>query len=288
MLFKIFHILFLFSLYSIKGNECTEKTTFSDYDDEIRDNECESLSGKDYYCYYDYTKQKCEAIYCNDEADDEYCYYIPQNSEGKRCLPRINKGGCEYKSCLIWQSIEIYLSLYQEDNKRCVFDSTNKRCKLTTCEELPNTECNKYQLYSGTKICAPYGNNCKVQTCSELSEDICESVEFFYQGYKCIYSDSKWTFSSCGGMLKSECGKFIQKNKAYKCYFDKSYDKCSIKAKDCEELSKNESDLFNNENNLEHSNGKKCTYSDDDGKCVLSNKNVEFNTYIILILLLLF
>ena len=68
MLFKIFHILFLFSLYSIKGNECTEKTTFSDYDDEIRDNECESLSGKDYYCYYDYTKQKCEAIYCNDEA----------------------------------------------------------------------------------------------------------------------------------------------------------------------------------------------------------------------------
>ena len=100
MFFKIFHILFLFSLYSIKGNECTEKTTFSDYDDEIRDNECESLSGKDYYCYYDYTKQKCEAIYCNDEADDGYCYYIPQNSEGKRCLPRINKGGCEYKSCL--------------------------------------------------------------------------------------------------------------------------------------------------------------------------------------------
>ena len=169
-----------------------------------------------------------------------------------------------------------------------MFDSTNKRCKLTTCEELPNTECNKYQLYSGTKICAPYGNNCKVQTCSELSEDICENVEFFYQGYKCIYSDSKWTFSSCGGMPKSECGKFIPKNKAYKCYFDKSYDKCSIKAKDCEELSKNECDLFNNENNLEHSNGKKCTYSDDDGKCVLSNKNVEFNAYSIILILLLF
>lgn len=169
---------------------------------------------------------------------------------------------------------------------RCAYDPSLKKCSKFSCEDLSNTECAKFEVYETGKVCAPFGNNCKIQSCSEISADICETVEFSFPGDKCVKSDSGCTFAKCEDIDPSECENFIPVNKAYKCVLDSSGTRCQYDYKKCEELSKDECDFFNIEDNLEENDGKKCVYSDDEGKCVLNSKKLEFSVFILFILFL--
>ena len=362
MSLKNLSLFFLIYLSSTYCSECTDKKTFAKDEDEY--DTCEELSSEDdgYYCHYNSDKKICEEIYCK-SSSSKYCTRIPDSKEGKHCLPKDDKSGCEYKSCedlksncekfysgnedeictlnpttkkcelkscssltsncgqlipffpyqkcgLISEAqcgitskdcseldsdyCNYYSSSGSEDDigKKCVPDSSNGKCKKSSCEELSKTECNKFIPGTVGEVCAPFGDKCKIQTCSDFSADICEKVEFEDPSSKCVKSGTSCTFSSCNEMSASECGNFIPLNKLYKCYKPENYNGCTTGYKECSEFSKDECNLFNTEDNLEDLNGIRCV--EENGKCVLSSKKsnnskmMEFPAFICLIVFLLF
>ena len=346
---RLLSLLLLLYLSSTYCSACTEKTTFEDGEDEY--DICSDLSSESGICGYDPKSKRCIELTC-DNAPANQCQRFPNREDGKACLPKSDKTGCEYKSCtdltsncnqfytgnddqictpnssgnkceikscssltskceefipyysrvkcasiregtceIVNKECEEYKSDECEEysssgDTKCLLDSSTNKCKKFTCAELPKTECSKFKLYEEDKVCAPDGDNCKIKSCTDFSSEICETVEFSYEGYKCTKSSSGCSFTTCQTTNPSNCGKFIPTNKAYKCYLDSDSGKCFTETKDCGELSKGECHLFNTEDNLEDTNGKKCV--EDDGKCVLNSKKIEFPAFIILILLFLF
>ena len=241
---------------------------------------------EDQICTLDTSTKKCEIKKCSEASKDKCGELIPYDKTRKCALNEDNKCQILVKNCEEFNNNECYRSR-GDGEKQCLPDTASDHCKLYSCEELSNTECNNYKIYDGEKVCAPKGDKCQIQTCSDFTDkEICESVKFFNRGIKCAYSDSGCILSSCYNMDKSECGNFIPSNKIYKCYYDNDKGKCQTDYKNCEEFSSGECDFFNIEDNLEGTNGKKCV--EDDGKCVLNSKNVEFSAYFFLILFLLF
>ena len=210
---------------------------------------------------------------------------IPYKSYQKCALISEGQCGIVTKDCEDFKSDECdEYSPENEEYTRCLLDQATNKCKKITCEDLSSSECDKFVIYKNDKVCAPYGNKCKIQSCKDFSSDICESVEFSFQGFKCINTDKGCEYSTCYDTDPSKCGNFIPINKAYKCYLNRG--QCDFGRKKCEELSKNECDLFNIEDNLEETNGKKCV--EDDGKCVLNSNKLEFSFFVLFILFLLF
>ena len=355
MSYKFLFLFFLIYLSSTYCSECTEKTSFEEGGDKFHS--CYELSTIDYFCHYNEEKEVCEELTC-DNSPAELCDYIPPNSvDGieKKCIPKSDKTGCEYKTCEDLTSncnkfytgnedqictlnssgdkceikscssltsnceqltpyssnlkcaliadgscqimnkecedyksdeCEDYYSPSNDDPKQCLLDSSTNKCKKFSCEELPKTECSKFKINEENKVCASDGNNCKIQSCEDFSSEICESIEFSNDDYKCVNSDSGCTFTTCLKTEPPNCGKFVPTNKAFKCYFSRHAQKCVLESKDCEEFSKGECNLFNTEKNLDGTDGKKCV--EDDGKCVLNSKKLEFSTFFILILFFVF
>ena len=338
---RLLSLLLLLYLSSTYCSACTEKTTFEDGEDEY--DICSDLSSESGICGYDPKSKRCIELTC-DNAPANQCQRFPNREDGKACLPKSDKTGCEYKSCTDLTSncnqfytgnddqictpnssgnkceikscssltskceefipnvsylkcsfnggdtcqiinkecedyksdeCENYYSPSDDDPKQCLLDSSTNKCKKFSCEELPKTECSKYKINEEDKICASDGNNCKIQSCKDFSSEICESIEFSNEDYKCINSDSGCTFTTCLKTEPPNCGKFVPKNKAFKCYFSRHAQRCVVESKDCEEFSKGECNLFNNEKNLDGTNGKKCV--EDDGKCVLNSKKFRFS-----------
>ena len=351
MSIRLLSLLLLLYLSSTYCSACSEKTSFEEGDDEY--DICYALSSESVICEYNPKSKRCIELTCDNAPFDECRRFAPR-SDGKVCIPKSDKTGCEYKTCeelssdcgrfytgeddqictlnssgdrceikfcsslisncgqltpydsrLKCASIEEgtcrivekeceeykndecenYYSSSDDGSTKCLLDSSTNKCKKFTCAELPKTECSKFEINEENKVCAPDGNNCKIKSCEDFSSDICESIEFYREDYKCVKSSSGCTFTTCEQTNPSNCGEFIPINKAYKCYLS-SHGKCTTETKDCGELSRGECHLFNTEDNLEDTNGKKCV--EDDGKCVLNSKKIEFSAFIILILLFLF
>ena len=271
------------------------------------------------HCLPKSDKSGCAYQTCEDLKSD--CSKYRPKEENEICAANSANNGCEIKRCSdLTQKCEEFISNYVEykcalkggacqitakdcdeldinkcnyysfnnDETKCILDSKTNKCKLTTCEQLPNTECTKFKLYNydDPKVCAPSGNNCKIQTCSDFSKDVCETVKFGDPDSKCVYSQKGCTYDNCHSQDPKKCSSFVPLDKLYKC--DGDGDSCYIESKECEELSKGECDLFNIEDNLEETKGKKCVYSDDKGKCVLASKRLEFSALISILLLLIY
>ena len=175
---------------------------------------------------------------------------------------------------------------YNTDDTKCIIDSKTNKCKLSTCEQLSDTECGSFIPNYSDQVCAPFGNKCKVQSCSYFSKDTCETVQLNDPAYKCVYSENACTFANCYKQNPKSCSSFVPLDKYYKCVGDGDY--CYIESKECEELSKGECDLYNTEDNLEVTNGKKCVYSDDKGKCVLASEKLELSALFTILSLIVF
>jgi hypothetical protein len=249
----------------------------------------------DEICTLNTQTKKCEIKLCSSLTSSSECgKLIPFRSEQK-CAYNEDESKCiiTYKDCeeLDNDKCDYYSPSGDDGDKRCLLDSSTKKCKMLSCEELPKTECSKYIPNEVGKVCFADGNNCKLQTCPDLSPDVCETVEFDDSGSKCVKSGKSCTLSTCNSMSKTECGNFIPVNKLYKCYYEENAKGCITGYKDCSEFAKDECNLFNTEDNLEDTNGAKCVES--DGKCVLSSKKsnskmLEFPAFISLIIFLLF
>ena len=241
----------------------------------------------DKICAFNSENNICEIKSCSSLIEN--CGQLIPFDTDKKCT-MISEGQCgiRNKDCEEYDiyQCEKYYPNEGEPLARCAYDPSLKKCSKFSCEDLSNTECAKFEVYETGKVCAPFGNNCKIQSCSDISADICETVEFSFPGDKCVKSDSGCTFARCEDIDPSECENFIPVNKAYKCVLDRSGTRCQYGYKKCEELSKDECDFFNIEDNLEENDGKKCVYSDDEGKCVLNSKKLEFSVFILFILFL--
>lgn len=273
------------------GKRCIEKSDESGCEykscSDLTSNCNEFYTGdEDQICTLNTSTKKCEIKKCSEASKDNCGQLIPHDNYLKCALNEENKCQIINKGCEDYNKDECHHHGGDGD-KRCLPDLTNNKCKLASCEELPKEECSNYKTYDGEKVCVPKGDTCVLQACEEITDKTtCEKAEFLDIGIKCVYSDSKCTLSSCEKMDKTKCGNFIPLDKRYKCYYDSEDDQCYTEEKSCEELSKGECDLFNTEDNLEDTNGKKCV--EDDGKCVLNSKKVEFPAFILLILFLLF
>ena len=288
---------------SAEGKQCLAK----DYDNE--DSGCEYKACSDFtskcyqfntgdddkICTLNSSGNKCEIKTCSSLTSESDCakfipYYANKkcafNNEEKKC--KITKKNCEE---LDSNNCNAYSPSDGDDGtKKCIPDSKSGKCKKSSCEELSKTECSNFTPDDREKVCAPDGEKCKVQSCPEISPDICETIPFQNPGSKCVKSGNSCTFSTCSSMDKSKCGDFIPVNKLYKCYYDEEYGRCNYDNKECSDFARGECDLFNTEDNLEDTDGKKCVES--DGKCALSSKKsnskmLEFPAFMSLIVLLL-
>ena len=196
------------------------------------------------------------------------------------------------KTCEDYKKDECNWYTPSSSDYRCVYDDAAQKCKEKKCEELSKTECSKFKIWPNSDqdqnvgTCAPFGDKCKIQKCSDFtSKESCEKVTFSDERYKCTFSGNLCTLSDCRS-LKSNCGSFIPLDPLYKCVSSEDGDRCYTEPKDCEELSKGQCDLFNTEDNLEDTNGKKCV--EEDGKCTLLSKNLEISALLLSLLLFLF
>ena len=250
---------------------------------------------EDEICTLNSSGNKCEIKLCSSLTSSSDCGQLTPYYPYDKCAFNSDKNQCEItnKDCeeLGSDYCNYYTPSDDDSTKRCLPDSSNGKCKKSSCEELSKTECSKFTTGEVGKVCAPDGDNCKVQTCSEISTDICETIEFEDPGSKCVKSGTSCTFSSCESMTESTCGDFVPVNKLIKCYYEENADRCTTSDKECSDFDRGECNLFNTEDNLEDTNGAKCVES--DGKCVLSSqksnsKMLEFSAFISLIVLLLF
>ena len=246
-----------------------------------------SFGNSDEKCVMNSDNTHCEIKKCSDLKSD--CgNFIPEEFRYK-CVQNDLKTGCEskLKNCDEFDKDkcdEFYDSTIT--NKKCLLDSTTNKCKLLACEDLPSSECTKYELYEEDEVCAPNGDKCKIQTCSDFSKDVCETIKFSSENYKCTYSSEKntCTFIKCSD-LTSNCGQFVPLDPLIKCAYDDEEERCDTRYKDCEELSAGQCDLFNIEDILEDV-GKKCV--EDNGKCVLGSKKLEYSILVLFLLFFLF
>ena len=253
---------------------------FQPYD---ADETCVSKSGND----------GCEIKTCSELSSDKCNEFIPhENYYNYKCAKIGDACQLILKTCEDYKKDECD-SYYSDDREyRCVYDDAAQKCKVKKCEELSKTECSKFIIRPNSdqdqnlETCAPFGDKCKIQKCSDFtSQDTCEKVIFSDEGYKCTFSKNLCTLSNCRS-LKSNCGSFIPLDPLYKCVSSEDGDRCYTEPKDCEELSKGQCDLFNTEDNLEDTNGKKCV--EEDGKCTLHSKNLEIPALLLSLLLFLF
>lgn len=225
--------------------------------------------------------QKCSALTsnCNNFFPYDYRYKCVSNSDS----------GCKYeeKQCEELDTDKCNQYSYSSDSDtRCILNSKTNKCQLLKCEDLSSSECSKFYIDSREKVCAPYENNCKIQSCSELTKEVCETVEFSYEGSRCVYSaENGCKLMECNKQTKETCGQFVPLDPLSKCAYDEEDEKCHIEEKECEELSKDQCDLYNTEEYLEEG-GKKCV--EDDGKCVLDSKKLEYSILFLLLLFFLF
>ena len=316
---------FLLSLTLSHCSACTEKTKL-DQDEDQEDCLYLSTSESGKSCFYDSEKGGCVEKPCKELTSNLCKYFRPNNADEicasksgndgceikkcselstDKCNEFTNDSYDNYKcvkngeSCeMIPKTCEDYKkdecdSYYSDDREyRCVYDDAAQKCKEKKCEELSKTECSKFKIWPNSDqdqnvgTCAPFGDKCKIQKCSDFtSKDTCEKVTFSDEGYKCTFSSNQCTLSNCRS-LKSNCGSFIPLDPLYKCVSSEDGDSCYTKTKDCEELSKGQCDLFNTEDNLEDTNGKKCV--EEDGKCTLLSKNLEISALLLSLLLFLF
>ena len=248
----------------------------------IPDEKCVSKSGND----------GCEIKKCSELSTDKCNEFTHDSYDNYKCVK--NGESCEMipKTCEDYKKDECD-SYYSDDREyRCVYDDAAQKCKVKKCEELSKTECSKFKIWPNSdqdqnlETCAPFGDKCKIQKCSDFtSQDTCEIVTFSDEAYKCTFSGGLCTLSNCRS-LKSNCGSFIPLDPLYKCVSDEDGDRCYTEPKDCEELSKGQCDLFNTEDNLEDTNGKRCV--EEDGKCTLHSKNLEISALLLSLLLFLF
>jgi len=254
---------------------------------------CESLTSncerfisesEDIKCALNSEKSHCEIQKCSDLTSG--CdKFIPSNWRYK-CVLNEAKTQCETvsKTCEELDSDKCnYGDTYEE---RCLIDSTTSNCKLYKCEDLSSSECTRFEPNDQNQICAPNGNKCEIKTsCSELDKDVCETIKFRSGSSKCSYSEEKkCSFMDCY-KLESNCGQFVPLDPLYKCTYDDEEESCIYDNKNCEELSAGQCDLFNIEDILEDV-GKRCV--EDDGKCVLNSKKLEYSILFLPLLFFLF
>ena len=244
---------------------------------------CVSKSGND----------GCEIIKCSELSSNKcnefihHEYYFGYNF---KCVK--NGDACQMisKTCEDYKKGQCDRSSPSNSDYRCIYDDTTQQCKEKKCEELSKTECSKFRIWSygnqNVEECAPFGDNCKIQKCNDFtSKETCEKFRFSDPSYKCTFSNNLCTLSDCRS-LESNCGSFIPLDPLYKCVSNEDEDECYTEQKDCEELSKGQCDLFNTEDNLEDTNGKRCV--EEDGKCTLHSKNLKISALLLSLLLILF
>ena len=237
---------------------------------------------RDEKCVLNSGKSKCEIQKCSELTSN--CENFSPFSSQYKCVSNSNSG-CKYeaKNCDELDTNQCYQYPYRNDETQCILNTKTNKCQLYKCQELPSSECSKFEVYSDSQTCAPYENNCKIQSCSELTKEVCETATFNSRGTKCTYSTEKGcTLIKCNQMTKATCGQFVPLDPLSKCAYDEDDEECGIEDKECTELSKGQCDLYNTEEYLEEG-GKKCI--EDDGKCVLDSKKIEYS---ILFLFLLF
>ena len=237
-------------------------------------------------CVMNSEKTHCELQKCEDLTSD--CQkFVPKDYRYK-CALNDEKAQCEIKEKDCEEADPDKCHDFSNSDQRCILDSSSNRCRLIQCDTLSSSECTKFRPYSESQICAPIGDKCEIKTsCSELSEEVCETIKFANPGDKCIYSaeNGRCEYSSCY-QLESNCGQFVPLDTLYKCTYDKEIGGCELEYKDCEELSKDQCDLFNTEDNLEDTGGKRCI--EDNGKCVLASKKLDISLLLFSLLLFLF
>ena len=249
----------------------------------IPDEKCVSKSGND----------GCEIKTCSELSSDKCNEFIPhENYYYYKCAKIGDACQLILKTCEDYKKDECDRYYSDDREYRCVYDDAAQKCKEKKCEELSKTECSKFKIWPNSEndqnlgTCTPFGDKCKIQKCGDFtSKDTCEKVTFTDEGYKCTFSNKLCTLSNCRS-LKSNCGSFIPLDPLYKCVSDGDGEGCHTEQKDCGELSKGQCDLFNTEDNLEDTNGKRCV--EEDGKCTLHSKNLEISALLLSLLLFLF
>ena len=275
--------------YDSEKGGCVEKPC-----KELTSNLCKyfQLNNPDEKCVSKSGNDGCEIKKCSELSTDKCNEFTHDSYDNYKCVK--NGESCEMipKTCEDYKKDECD-SYYSDDREyRCVYDDAAQKCKVKKCEELSKTECSKFKIWPNSdqdqnlETCAPFGDKCKIQKCSDFtSQDTCEIVIFSDEAYKCTFSGGLCTLSNCRS-LKSNCGSFIPLDPLYKCVSSEYEGGCRTEQKDCGELSKGQCDLFNTEENLEDTNGKRCV--EEDGKCTLLSKNLEIPALLLSLLLFLF
>lgn len=276
--------------YNSETGGCVEKAC-----KELTSNLCKYFqpNNEDEICASKSGNDGCEIKKCSELSSDKCNEFHPhEDYYDYKCVKIGNLCQTTSKTCEDYKKDECYRYSPSDSDYRCVYDDADQKCKVKKCEELSKTECSKFKIWPNSaqdqnlETCAPFGDKCKIQKCSDFtSQDTCEKVTFSDKGYKCTFSSNQCTLSNCGS-LKSNCGSFIPLDPLYKCVSYEDAEGCYYDQKDCEELSKGQCDLFNTEDNLEDTNGKKCV--EEDGKCTLLSKNLEISALLLSLLLFLF
>lgn len=166
---------------------------------------------------------------------------------------------------------------------KCVLDTTTNKCKLFRCQDLSSSECDKFGIEREHRICVPKGEKCQIQTCSDFSKEVCETIKYSDPGYKCIYTEYGCAPRSCYYSSEPDCDLFIPLDPLNRCV--PSDGGCAIRSLSCEELDKDQCDLYNTEEDKE--NGVWLCV-EKDGKCVIGSKYVEISLLFLLLLISLF
>ncbi len=276
--------------YDSETGGCVEKTC-----KELSSNLCKYFrpSTDDETCASKSGNDGCEIIKCSELSSDKCNEFIPHESYYyNKCIKNGNVCQITPKICEDYKKDECDRYSPSNTDYRCIYDDATQKCKEKKCEDLSKTECSKFEIWSysdqnqNLETCTPFGDKCKIQKCGDFtSKDTCEKVRFTDERYKCTFSKNLCTLSDCQS-LKSNCGSFIPLDPIYKCVFSEYEVGCYTEQKDCGELSKGQCDLFNTEENLEDTNGKRCV--EEDGKCTLLSKNLEISALLLSLLLFLF
>ena len=265
MSIKFLSLFFFIYLSSTYCSDCTEKNTFENGDEY---DACEELSSQvdGYYCHYNSGTRSCEEIYCK-SSSSKYCTRIPDSPEGKRCLPKNDNSGCEYKSCedLTSNCEKFYNGI---EDEICTLNPTKGKCELKLCSSL-TSNCEQLKPFIPYKKCALVSEGqCGIayKDCEELDSDYCNS--YTPSGLevdvnkKCLpdSSNGKCKKSSCEELSKTECNKFIPNNVGEVCApFGNN---CKIQT--CSEISPDICEMIE--------------FEDPGNKCIKSSSSCTFSS----------
>ena len=248
----------------IKGCTKQEKTC-TDYEGSSKD-KCEAIINekKNYKCVFN-SENHCveEQRPCDEYPDsiESECASFKPSVSGNKC--GIVNGKCQeiYKNCgqYIGTDSEKCASIQLEDiTSKCVFDSTCKNEKKVCSDAKHETECNAITPTDTNKQCAfIFYNNyyqCVEQykTCelyeskvtSGKNENDCKSIILkSNENKKCQFDNSRCTITDKGcedlfapTQTLNECSTLTYNSNKEKCVFDSSNLSCSIKDKNCLEM----------------------------------------------------